>query len=67
MNKFVSGYIAAGVPKNVEVFHGRIASGGHVYYFSPKAASIATDLLSSFGATACAKAPILTDFRKVKL
>jgi hypothetical protein len=67
MNKFVSGYIASGVPKNVEVFHGRTASSGHVYYFSPKAASIATDLLSLFGATACTKAPILTDLRKVKL
>ncbi|HEX3411741.1 MAG TPA: DUF1488 family protein [Stellaceae bacterium] len=67
MNKFISGYIAAGVPKNVEVFHGQIASGGHVYYFSPRAASIAKELLSSFGATACTKAPVLTDFKKVKL
>jgi DNA-binding XRE family transcriptional regulator len=66
INKFASGYIAAEVPKKVEVFHGRSASGGHVYYFSPKAANIAKDLLASFGATACTKAPILSDLRKVK-
>lgn len=67
INKFSAGFIAAGVPKNVEVFHGRSAIDGHIYYFSPKAASIAKDLLTSFGATACTKAPTLTDLRKVKL
>jgi hypothetical protein len=67
INKFASSFISAGIPKNVEVFHGRTETDGHIYLFSPKAATIAKDLLTSFGATACLEPPVLTEFRKVKL
>jgi hypothetical protein len=64
MNKFVSSFIAAGVPKNVEVFRGESPSGGYVYYFSPMAARIAKTLLDSFGATACSTVPNVATLRR---
>lgn len=64
MNKFVSRYIAAGVPKNVEVFRGETPSGGYVYYFSPPAARMAKDLLDSFCATACTTIPNVATLRR---
>lgn len=67
INKFASKFMAAGVPKNVEVFHGNTTAGEHIYYFSPKAATVAGDLLKTFGATPCPTTPNTSACKKIKL
>jgi len=51
MNKFVQLFIGSGLPSDVQVYRDLSISEAHVYYFSPRAASIAVDLLSSYKAT----------------
>jgi hypothetical protein len=66
MNKFVETFISSGLPSDVQVFRDLTIIDAHVYYFSPRAAVIANDLLASHGATPCAKPLHLASMRKVK-
>jgi DNA-binding XRE family transcriptional regulator len=65
INKFVSLFLASGLPSNVEVFHDLNSSNTRVYYFSPAAAIMAKDLLKSFSAVACGR-PNMATLRKIK-
>jgi hypothetical protein len=66
MNKFVGSLIAAGVPPNIEVFHGGNDETGHVYFFSPAAARIAGQLMHEYKAQSCMR-PDTGELRKVRL
>ena len=66
MNKFVQTFINSGLPSDVQVFRDLTITDAHVYYFSPKAAVIAKELLTSRGATPCPEPPNLASMRKVK-
>ncbi len=65
IEKFGVAYRAAYVPKGVSIFHQITDEGGHTYYFSPVASSIAYDLLKTFRASECLDPPNLTGMRKV--
>ena len=56
MAQFGAAYRKAGVPPGVSVYRER-HTPDIVYYFSPKACSIAEDLLSAFDAIRCPHAP----------
>jgi len=66
MNKFVETFINSGLPSDVQVFRDLNVTDAHVYYFSPKAAAIAKELLTAHRATACPEPPDLASMRKVK-
>jgi hypothetical protein len=66
MNKFVETYINSGLPSDVQVFRDLTIADAHVYYFSPRAAVIAKELLTARGATPCSEPPNLASMRKVK-
>jgi transcriptional regulator with XRE-family HTH domain len=66
MNKFLSLFIKSGLPNDVQVFRDLNDASAHVYYFSPKAAAIAQDLLATYHAIPCAKPVNLPLMRKVK-
>lgn len=67
LNGFVGECIEAGSPEDAAVYRGRTALGEQVFYFSPVAASIATDLLADYGAIVCADEPDLTDFTRLPM
>jgi hypothetical protein len=67
MNKFSAIFEECGVPPGIDVYHSRSSNGDHVYYFSPKASDMGKDLLSSFGAIACAPPADPASKKKVKL
>lgn len=67
LNGFIGECIDAGTPEGVAVFRGRTAHDEHVFYFSPVAVSIATDLLDDFGATACATEPSLDGVTQIPI
>jgi len=62
LNGFVGECIEAGAPPDAVVYRGRSEQGEQVFYFSPVAASLATDLLADYGAVACAGEPDLSGF-----
>jgi hypothetical protein len=66
MNKFVQLFIGSGLPSDVQVYRDLSISEAHVYYFSPRAASIAVDLLSSYKATPCPQRPDVSTMKKVR-
>jgi hypothetical protein len=43
-----------------------LPSGGHVYYFSPRAADFAQDVFDEFGGAACSEPADLDTLKKVK-
>lgn len=61
---FVGECIEAGIPEGAAIYKGQTAEGDCVYYFSPVASSIATDLLDAFDAMACSE-PDLTGLVRV--
>ncbi|GEM_PF-187657 len=67
MNRFASLFIQAGIPSDVQVFRDLSNPAVYVYYFSPKAAEIAQDLLASFNAIPCDTLPDFSTMRKVQL
>jgi hypothetical protein len=67
IDQFVTAYRTAGAPEGVSVYHARNTQGDHIYYFSPQASSIATNLFSQFHATACAVEPDVSLSRKIVL
>jgi transcriptional regulator with XRE-family HTH domain len=67
MDKFVSLFIDSGLPNDVQVFHGTTEKPADVFYFSTKAATIAKNLLSTFGAIPCAATPNTGSMKKIRL
>ena len=67
INRFIARLRTAGAPRDAEVWRDTSLTDGHAFYFSPKAAAIAHDLLASFSATACAIPPNLAALKKLPL
>ena len=64
---FVILYKAAGRPAEVVILHDRNDAGDHLYYFSPEATALATDLLPAYHATVCAAPADRDSLRRVPL
>ena len=67
INRFIARLRTAGAPRDAEVWRDTSLTDGHAFYFSPKGAAIAHDLLASFSATACAIPPNLAALKKLPL
>lgn len=70
MAEFVMAHLAHvvqhGLPSDVGVYHDADGETGHVYYFSPQASLIGTDVLRGYSATTCPEPHNLTAFQKQK-
>ncbi len=68
MEKFAEVYLTelfSEPPTGISVHHR--AEDGHVYYFSPGASKLASELLREWNATACATDPDLSHFEEIRI
>ena len=65
-DRFIALYKKAGEPENAAVYYRQLVED-HIYYFSPVASSIASDLLRDFHATPFLEPLHIEEFEKLAL
>jgi hypothetical protein len=67
MEQFSKAFRDAGAPTDVNVYHLRIPSVGHAYYFSPRASEIGKGVLAKFETVALSDQPNLRELDPITL